>query len=399
MGYLPRHHPRLGAVDVDRVFEWHDGPLLFSARNELGYAFLALAVEPTRYLYVPTSEDRLLSVQTGLVSVRSAFAEPEVPSLFLVGFEGEVSELAPSDVEPDWLPSPHFYLEEKLETALSFSPARLLELSRRQGRRLVALEFAVPDGSSRTEFPVRDAASILGEFQELTSVVHAETPRSGTRTNKDEQVELDAELGVVFIAAASFVVVLAPFQGDRLFAPTDPAVETIIELLAASEDDDRLVDAVRPFGRRTVAHLRDFLTALSDADTSVQVFNASPTGELAAVNVPVESARASIVALRAKTALKPRRLMVIGHLMAIDHLRRTFKIRALPTGRQRVGTQHRGIFDHEVARTVDGLATGTSTVYEFNLLVDREISEFDDERESPIKRLVGLREVNQRLGD
>src|SRR5690349_8042282 len=78
--FLPVGSP-MGTLHIDEIFDYFDAPILFLARNELGYAFLGMSVEKTAgyeiFLYVPVSADRLLAIRTGLVSIRFAFTNPE----------------------------------------------------------------------------------------------------------------------------------------------------------------------------------------------------------------------------------------------------------------------------------------------------------------------------------
>ena len=104
---IPRSDSVMGNVSLDTVLIWYDGPVLFILRNEQGYAFLGLAVEDDTFLYAPVSEDRLIAVRTGLVSLREAFARPELNKLLILrNGDDSSTPIAVEDVSEEWLPEP-----------------------------------------------------------------------------------------------------------------------------------------------------------------------------------------------------------------------------------------------------------------------------------------------------
>ena len=174
--FFPAPSSRLGALRVDAVFEYYDSPVLFSCRDELNHAYLTVAAHGegsiTVYLYVPISEERLIAVRTGLVSLRDAFGQPETPVVFVVRSgpeveEATVDEIAAADIPAEWLPDAGEFLSEKVETAARFSSSSLAALASRQNRRLIALEVDPPQAVRRTELPLTLAGPFLIEFEEL----------------------------------------------------------------------------------------------------------------------------------------------------------------------------------------------------------------------------------------
>jgi hypothetical protein len=394
---LPSVDSRLGQLRLDAVFEYYDGPVLFAARNELGYAFLASAVEKDTYLYVPVSEDRLVSVRTGIVSLEEAFGSPEVGTVFVVrtGDGGSVHEVPVADISSEWLPAAGEALGEAAHTADEYSDEKLGRWAARQHRPLTALRLDQIESARRSEFPLRRAGELMQEFQDLASVVAVEaTPPT---TGRQPEAALDSELALVQVAAGSVVFVVAPLLGERLMYGPSPSMERIERIVeAASAGPDSFTQAVSAFRfRRTIAHVRDFFAALSDSGTGVTLINARPSGEVTSVSVAVDRVRASLDALRLRTELPTTTLNIVGRLMALNFLRRTFAVvEAEATGGRKKPRGFSGSIEPELLPQIQGISVGGPVTYRCRILEEQEVSEFTDRPERPRYRLVGIRPLS-----
>jgi superfamily II DNA or RNA helicase len=122
--FLPSSDSRLGTLALDEVYEFHDGPVVFSCVNDLGYKFFGLAVDHDSrgdaFAYVPVSNDRLLAISTGRISMREALAHPETETIFIVRPEApngpEVEECQASEIPDEWLPGPTQFLAPAVPT-------------------------------------------------------------------------------------------------------------------------------------------------------------------------------------------------------------------------------------------------------------------------------------------
>lgn len=104
----------LGSLELDTVYEYFDGPVLFTAVDEQGGRYLAVAVGgdemgSTEYLYVPVSDLRLRSLRAGTISLRDAFAAPQSEIVYRVltdpsGGEPRVEPLPLGAIRDEWLP-------------------------------------------------------------------------------------------------------------------------------------------------------------------------------------------------------------------------------------------------------------------------------------------------------
>lgn len=100
----------LGQLEIIEVFEYFDGPCLFSCRNRSGAQFLAVFADEGEvdiWLYAPVSEGRLEAVRAGNVDLHTAFADAEDGFTYLVKFNGSSVETNPvrgSSIPSDYLP-------------------------------------------------------------------------------------------------------------------------------------------------------------------------------------------------------------------------------------------------------------------------------------------------------
>lgn len=393
---LPSVDSRLGQLRLDTVFEYYDGPVLFSARNELGYAFLASAVEEATYLYVPISEDRLVSVRTGIVTLEEAFGSPEVGTVFVVrtGDSGSVQEVPVADISNEWLPAAGEALDEAAHTADEYSDEKLGLWAARQHRPLTALRLDQIESARRTEFPLRRAGELMQEFQELADVVAIEANPS---TASQPEAALDSEFALVQVAAGSVVFVVAPLLGDRMTYGPSPSMERIQDIVKAANAGPRsFTQTIGEFHfRRTIAHVRDFFAALSDSGTGVRLINARPSGEVTSVAVSVDRVRESLDVLRWRTDLPTETLNIVGQLMALNFLRQTFSVvEAEATGGRKRPRRWNGSIDGELLPQIQGIRVGGTERYRCRILEEQEMSEFTDTPERPRYRLVGIRPLS-----
>ncbi len=370
---------RMGALRMDYVIEWYDGPILFVARDDLEHAYLGYAVDREAgreaFLYVPISEDRLLGVRTGLVPLREAFTQPEGKVLFRVTVpmngETSTSEIDITQLFEEELPDADEYLSERIPSVRVFSAEGLARQATQQNRHLTALEFEQDDLFHRTEFPVRKLNEILTEYQELADVLSFE---GKTRT---EQAALDVEYSIVELAAASFVVVLAPYIGNRLLEAPSVASDEVADLVAAAADDDAFEQAVGLLSRRGKAHVRDFFASLSGSRTGLTIVDAKPNKPPRRVNVSLERVEGGLNILRATKDLEPETFDVVGYLISINHERGRFGIRE---ERATGGRKHARRMSGRIASTIrnDLVATGRSVVYRFVIQEEQSVPTHQD---------------------
>lgn len=382
--FLPKAHPALGTLRLDEVFEYYDGPVLFTARDQLDRTFLAVAVSgvdgSTDYLYVPLSDRRATAVRTGLIDLRDAFARPEGDRAYIVRVSPgpglpEVAEVAVQDIRTEWLPDAGEALTQVVETAPPFSTEGLARTATSENRYLIAIEIDQPPELLRTELPIRDSGTILTEFQELA-----------------DAFANDSDFVLVGLQAASFVFVLSPMVGDGLFGVPSQSLEAIRSMLLSIADDG-FDSYLASLNRRRRAHVRDFLNALSDADTGVKLISTSPTGQTTSAEVSKQQVRAGLVLLRASSDSDSEEIRVRGHLIALNHRRRTFGVReSEPTGQRKRARSFSGKLDASI--DIEGIPSGETILYDFVILQETELADFDEASKVVKNRMLRLTRVD-----
>lgn len=379
--FFPEDHPVLRNLVLDKIFEFYDAPVLFTVRTDLNHAFLAAAVEEdsgeTLYLYAAISDDRLLHVRTGAISLRDAFAEAEGDSFFLVSVPTEGATRV-DEVPAAWLvahnhylPAEGEYLDETLDTLQSFSPERLRESAMRESRHLVGLEIDQPQTLTRTELPLRHSGPIMTEFQELADSFSSES-----------------DFALVQLQAASFVFVITPLVGDKMLTAPSPALEKIEQLFTAAAGDGfgAFLADLTP---RRKTHVRDFFTVLADAETGISLIAATPEGSVRNSSVPLPRIRAGLGVMRNSTQAESEELHLNGYLIGLNHTRRTFSVHEQsPTGARKKKRRFTGKFDSTV--DIEGVASGETVLYKITLWRESAIAEFDEQEVRHSYRLTDL---------
>jgi hypothetical protein len=382
---LPHAESQLGILTVEEILDEYDAlPVLFICRNELGYKYLAIAVDRDEtgdvFLYVPVSVERLVAIRTGLMSLRDALSYSETGIVIAVRPgastpDGSAVVVIANEIRGDWRPSPTSFLSESLNTAIPFSAAILSAMANQQRRPLSAVELQTSEGTLRTEFPVDKAGMVLTELQQLAEVVTLHD-RPAARGEVKFDVLREGELTLTAAMAASFVFIIAPYAPrDPLMPLPSVAMDLVANVLeSANLEGEEFSQSMTNYSKRTVSRLRNFLTALESSTTGVTITNAGPEMSTRSVSVPLTRVRSSLGALRVQLALPDERFDIDAHLMAINQLRNSFAaVEVAPTEPRKRPRTIYGHFDSELLDALDGLPAGKSTAYKIQLLVESEV--------------------------
>jgi hypothetical protein len=374
----------LGELHLDETLLFYDTPVLFTCRDRLNHAYLAVAIDQDDssevFLYLPISEDRLTSLRTGWVSLNNVMEKPEADDAYVVrvgmgGVPDSVQRIRATEIDDAWYPTGVLTLDEAVDTAYPFSASWLRGAAERQQRPLTAFEFDIPE-MRRTEAPLGEIAAVMNELQELTT--RLTVPDSNTLLD----VQGQSELGFVQLQAASFVLIVAPYQPNTLFQlPTSPMNRIAGLFDSAASSDESFAIAVANMPMRTATHMRNFLESISDMDAAVIMLNATPGEEVRTASLGRERIRAGIDVLRARRDLEPAQYVVTGHLLALNHVKGTFLLQAdRPVGRARRPKRYSGKFDGQLLAELDGFESGKSPLYRCTLIEEKDVSVFVGER-------------------
>ncbi len=276
-----------------------------------------------------------------------------------------IAELTTFEIPPSWLPDVDVRIVEQPDASLelaAFSAEELLLEARRDARHLVALEFSSPGTEGLREARVRVAGPLMVEFQAMADTMSAHS-----------------DFALRELQAASVVIVLAPATGDGLFAQAAPTLlDDLDRLFELAGEGQEFLAYLADHSSRTRAHIRDFFTVPSDFGGSLEYIAAPPSGPLIRRRLPLSRIRAALRVIRESKMLPDDELTFDGHLEGINHTRRTFSVRRVPaagvSARKKKGKVYAGKFDPDV--DIEGLASGLTILYRFNIVREAEESEF-----------------------
>jgi hypothetical protein len=102
----------LGKLRIVEVLDWYDGPRLFIAENVSGSRYVAFWADEQEnenlWLYSSVSENRIASLVSGQLDLRSIYTDPEDEVIFLIRLtndqQSSIDTIVPDQLEQDLLP-------------------------------------------------------------------------------------------------------------------------------------------------------------------------------------------------------------------------------------------------------------------------------------------------------
>lgn len=378
---VPVQGEPFGQLTIEEVFFEHDGPRFFIARSQSDRRFLVIAVDETEtsdtYLYLPISDARWTAVRSGLMTVRTAFQEPEDGSLYAVvaNYEAEPNNVIairqPGEVPDHWWPDADSVLELRTPTRPPFDSSLPGREAQAQQRTFIALEVE-PPRLTRTEYPLRSLARLAGAVQDVVDALAQEadghpTPRGPIQS----QVLQDAELAFNYALAASFVVVLAGNRGDRLFESPimAQACQSLTALLAATDDDASLRDTINTYGPRARSKYRAFLEMLSDDETGVRVVIGQANGQTQDTSLSARDVRGAVSLLRTSDTEVRLHSLERVTITGVNLRTGAFEIVDLAAAHT-----YAGKMEPEARTDIEGLATGDANFYRAEVSAEDEVN-------------------------
>ena len=202
-------------IPID-VFYSYDGPKFYSCRDKVGQKFLVYWVDENEFgniwMYSRVSNERLMALKKGFISVKDALAQPEEGFIFLVaskidGFN--ISQVMASDIPLDWLPLADEYLKIDAQT-LPDKDLSAIELANRSKREV--LDISLIKGSNSYEISCSNLGHILNATQNVVNSLMY--PLESSVKKIPEFVRHKAELSVTALFAGSFGIRLQTKGSD-----------------------------------------------------------------------------------------------------------------------------------------------------------------------------------------
>jgi len=286
MNRLPIKTP-LGKLIPLETFHYFDGPKLFSCSNTAGQKYLVFWLgdekDQDRWLYVPISETRLQLARSGGISLRNVCAQPEDGVLWLINLTFDSDEPTKVDaITPDQLllsdlPAENSYLTFETQTLPVVEETTSLR-AERAWREIIDLALN-PEGERRNEIAANTLGKALVNTQELLeSVLFAVSGYKSKKGRPPTSLQEKAQLRAVGVFASSFGMRLQSKEIADIFGFTGLglAIESLIKLINAGADRDRLKSLLTELGGRVAARYAILLNSLAGSSTDLKVKWASP---------------------------------------------------------------------------------------------------------------------------
>ena len=105
-------------IQHSETLVFYDAPQVFVAKDNIGTHYLCLLTESSthgqdNFLCIAISNSRILEFKRGKTDLRGLFEYPEIPGQWFVGVPSINNDLIleSTDLNPEWLPEPGFFLE------------------------------------------------------------------------------------------------------------------------------------------------------------------------------------------------------------------------------------------------------------------------------------------------
>lgn len=354
----------IGGLKILDTFEYVDGPKIFSCQNQSGQKFITNWIDTTptsdTWFYVPVSDDRLLSVKNGEISLRNCILMAENGEFYEVvtpskGFsEVLITKRTVESVVESELPDEDsfieiindFYLEKNknstmytneesiftpIETKNNESPMlHLKETTKitalKTKRDVLDLSFDV-GGTHKHEIDAFVLGYMLIHTQDLVNYIPFTKKESG-RYKLAKEKSGKSKLKTVGFYAASFGVRLESEVETDLFGDTElsSTIETLMKLIDSTNSIPKLKSFMGDMNIKVTKIYYEFLNLLNDEKIELIAEWASPNEKHAISRLNSKSISEAIKAIKEETKKEENILDIIGQLVGINVNRNKFNL-------------------------------------------------------------------------
>jgi hypothetical protein len=325
-----------GVLKLQEVFDFYDGPKLFTCSNAVGQRFLGYWIGSDdvgdSYWLISISKERSLMIRSGGISLLTAITDPELGYLFrcVVHFADEITDIEvilPAQVERDLLPDSDEFIKLPTETL----PERLTELDLPRKaisvrREIVSLHFNFP--GTREEAPTKQLGKSLVSFQEVLDALGQNL--SGNPTMRGAiapEILANTETRLIQAAGGSFAIEISAAREVNLFDEsliTDTLAE-FVELLGIGNDVERLRDKLIAIKPRAASKYRVFLTSILASQSPLTLEWASPDpNRNRTVNLDLPTAAGALMTAEQVTSEIGETRTGIGYFVGVELPRKSF---------------------------------------------------------------------------
>jgi hypothetical protein len=329
----------LGVLEILEVFQYYDGPKLFSAYNKAGSLFLAFwlgdefnEISLDKWLYVPVSKTRLDNIKAGVIDLLTACREAEDEFVWIVEvpFSTQVPAsalvMSVGTISDDDLPLPGSKLQIATHTIPDIEPILLRALRSKADILDISLEEF---DSLRSEVGIRGLGATMISVQNCVDSLYAAAKGYKSRRIPDRIIE-KSKLQAVDTYPSSFGIRLEAKQSiNNIFNENDlfSTLLLFIKLIKLAGTPDILVVELKRLNNNNVAiKYLGLFDALIKSKISFKATWGRPSenAELQSAQVTLEQANTAFALLRQSIEEYVEIINVDCVLEAIDLRRQTF---------------------------------------------------------------------------
>ncbi|WP_156922552.1 DUF6575 domain-containing protein [Cohnella thermotolerans] len=330
----------IGDLKVLEVFEYIDGPKVFSCENPEGQVFVTNWIDTTpqsdTWFYVPVSKKRLNQIRTGFISLRECIVNAEEGYVWEVITPAKgtgavlVKKRLVQTIIEDELPDIDSYVElpDKEIDDLSLLPAKTeIIRSARLARRDV-LDLSLNTNSSHEhEIDAYVLGSALLYTQDMVNFIPFQNKATGRYKLGKERSER-SKLKAVGFYAASFGVRLESEAQTDLFGDTvlSGALETFMNLLDSTKDIKELKQKINNLNLKVIQIYYEFLKLLDNENVELIAEWASPNEKHMVSRLNKENISTAIRAINEEVRIEEHQITVKGELVGINVKRNKFNL-------------------------------------------------------------------------
>jgi hypothetical protein len=271
----------LGKLRLESTFQFFDVPRLFTCLNQSGCRYLVLSTsddyESFHWLYVPISSDRLSSLISQAITLKSAFTYPEDGYLFSVvsSFSGEakIDYILPEQVEIEDLPEDGLFLDCSERPPLGLGAVDVNVAANSSRRETCNFHF-YPWDTKLPEMDVKDLGGILTSFQELSNALGQYCQGEVTLKGAIPADILEASrFRFTQVFEGSFGIQLRSKAHGDLFhnsLASDVLLE-LTNLLESRDDEDNISNKLRGLKGRVASKYKSFLKEIKKLDSPMKL--------------------------------------------------------------------------------------------------------------------------------
>lgn len=276
----------IGTPKIYHIYEYYEIPIVFSFYSNTGTLFLANWVDYddeqnyNTWIYMPITYKRLLEIENGNISLRTAIENQEgefVYKVFDYGDSEQFEMISSSSISSEYLPDEDSYVEYNNPQSILTNNIEILENHvTNSNRYIIDLSFE-PNSTHDEEVSADFLGNTLIDFQQLLNSLSLD--RDATINSKfSPEIKAENKVKVTNTFAASFGIRLeseriANILGDD---QVGKSASYVLELLLNIDNLEQMKILLENMNKKSIYKFNSFLSNLNENKMSGKMKIALP---------------------------------------------------------------------------------------------------------------------------